>query len=473
MEITRRALSLGLFAPLAVASPPPPPQETPRRRKRFKEISASLYTWDMAEESIESILDTLRETAQVNSVYFMAMMHGESRPLTDLYFPRSLQPAKTLIAEDARAHWQPHPEFYKDSRIKPRLSDNEELRKKDYLAVMTAAARKAGCKTGAEISHTIFDAERATGEFIDTIQKDIWGNALGRLACHNNPDIRAYLTGMFTDLVANYDIDYFVTAILPMAFNRPPVMVGMGGERHKPGTVAFGFWSSLPPDFREALLRTTLGGCFCEHCQKAAAAKGLDLKAIRRAMLPLANMMDHADEGEAHRLKVLSASGTSAMAVLLRHPEIFDLVRFRCITMAGLYQHLHDAMVKFKPKIDFRENAHIGNYPEFAGLEYASLKPFLGSVRSSDYSEQYGKVERLEVKRRFLLSLRDAFGDEFPMLSAIAVRPGATPELVRKAVVISAECGADGLSLAHYDSAPLQHLRAISEGLKEAGVSVG
>jgi hypothetical protein len=101
------------------------------------------------------------------------------------------------------------------------------------------------------------------------------------------------------------------------------------------------------------------------------------------------------------------------------------------------------------------------------------LKPFLGLVRSSDYSEQSGKAERLEVKRRFLLSLRNAFGDAFPMLSAIAVRPGATPELVRKAVVLSAECGADGLSPAHYDSAPLQHLRAIGEGLKEAGVSVG
>ena len=473
MNITRRALSLGLFAPLAMPSPFPPPQEKPRQRKRFKEVAASLYTWDMAAENIESILDTLREPAQVTSVYFMAMMHGEERPLTDLYFPRSLQPTKTLVAEDARANWQPHPEFYRDSRIKPRLSDQEAVRKTDYLAVMTAAARKAGCGAGAEISHTVMDMERASGEFIDTIQRDIWGNPLGRLVCHNNPDIRAYLTAMFTDLVANYDIDYFITAILPMAYNRPPVIVGMGGERHKPGTVAFGFWSSLPPDFREALLRTTLGGCFCEHCQKAAVAKGLDLKAIRRAMLPLADMVDHGDEAEEHRLKVLAGSSTSGMAMLLRHPEIFDLIKFRCITMAGLYQHLHDAMIKIKPKIDFRDNAHVVPYPEFGGLDYAALKPFLGSVRSSNYSEQTGKPEQLEVKRRFLLSLRDALGDEFPMYSAIATRPGATPELVRKAVVLSAECGADGLSVAHYDSSPLQHLRAISEGLKEAGVTVG
>jgi hypothetical protein len=220
------------------------------------------------------------------------------------------------------------------------------VRRINYLAAMTAAARKAGCKTGAEISHTVLDRERATGEFIDTIQTDIWGNRLGRLVCHNNPDIRAYLAGMFTDLAANYDVDYIVTAILPMAFTRPPVIVGMGGERHKPGTVEFGFWGSLPADFREALLRTTLGGCFCEHCQKAASAQGMDLKAVRRAMLPLADMVDHATEAEAHRLKLLSESSTSAMAMLVRHAEIFDLVKFRCETMAGLYQHLHNAMLK-------------------------------------------------------------------------------------------------------------------------------
>jgi len=131
VKITRRALSLGLFAPLAAtAAPVPAAKEPPKeshRRKRFKEVAASLYTWDLAEEGVEPILETLRETAQVNSIYFMAMMHAEKRPLTDYYFPRSLQP-KTYIGEDARVHWRPHPEFYRDSKIKPRLSDHEDLR---------------------------------------------------------------------------------------------------------------------------------------------------------------------------------------------------------------------------------------------------------------------------------------------------------------------------------------------------------
>jgi hypothetical protein len=141
--------------------------------------------------------------------------------------------------------------------------------------------------------------------------------------------------------------------------------------------------------------------------------------------------------------------------------------------MAVVYKHLHDAMVKIKPKIDFRENAHLTGHLELAGFDYAALKPFLGSIRSSDYSEQYGQMERMEEKRRFLLSLRDAVGDDLPMYSAIAVRPKSTPELIRKAVQISADCGADGLSLAHYDSASLRHLEAVGDGLKEAGITVG
>jgi len=43
----------------------------------------------------------------------------------------------------------------------------------------------------------------------------------------------------------------------------------------------------------------------------------------------------------------------------------------------------------------------------------------------------------------------------------------------RKAVAISAEWGADGFSLAHYDSASLRHLQAFGEGLQEAGITVG
>jgi hypothetical protein len=74
----------------------------------------------------------------------------------------------------------------------------------------------------------------------------------------------------------------------------------------------------------------------------------------------------------------------------------------------------------------------------------------------------------LEQKRLFLLSIRDAIGDQMPMLSAIGIRPKATPEIIKQGVVVSSQCGADGLGLGHFDGASLHMLRAIKAGMVES-----
>jgi hypothetical protein len=78
----------------------------------------------------------------------------------------------------------------------------------------------------------------------------------------------------------------------------------------------------------------------------------------------------------------------------------------------------------------------------------------------------------MEHKRSWLLAVRRAIGDEMHFLSAIGVRPRATPELIRRGVVISAQCGADGITMGHYDGAPYGNLRAIKEGLEMADVEI-
>ncbi|MBC8231461.1 hypothetical protein H8E77_18075, partial [bacterium] len=96
----------------------------------------------------------------------------------------------------------------------------------------------------------------------------------------------------------------------------------------------------------------------------------------------------------------------------------------------------------------------------------------LDSIRSSDYSEQSGDMGRLEHKRRWLMSVRRAVGEEMHFLSAIGVRPKATPEIIRQGVVVSAQCGVDGLTMGHYDGAPFKNLRAIKEGMELADVEI-
>jgi hypothetical protein len=459
MKLTRRELSAGLLAPLAAGAASPasaPREETPARRrarKTFKEIAASLYAWDLVDEGCEPIMETLKETASVNSLYLVALMHHEKRPLTDFYFPHNPN-RKTYFPEDSVAYWQPHAESYRDSRIKPITSEREEFKKKDFLDELVKAARKAGWKTGAELSHTVLDKKRASEQFSNVLQRDIWGKPTSQQICPNNPDASAYFVALFSDLVKNYDVDFVQTCLRPFATGDV-----RGGRASNP---------------MERVLATVTGTCFCDSCAAAAKADGFDLKAARRAMLPLAEALTRGGElaGE-HYLAVLRASNTSATALLMQHPEIFEWLKFRCASMSRMFGRVHDALVTIKPKIDVRLNAYIYDYWELAGIEFASLKPHLGSIRSSNYDEQEGRMEYMEHKRQFLLGVRAAAGDDILFLSSIGIRPKATPELIRKGVMISSECGADGLSLGHYDGAPLRFLEAIGDGLRDADVRVG
>jgi hypothetical protein len=465
MNFTRRALSAGLLAPLGLAAldaatpqPEPEPQhpDTPARRramKKFSEVAASLYAWDLVDQRCEDIMETLKEITQANSLYLVALMHHEKRPLTDFYFPHN-STRKTYFPEDSRVYWFPHADSYRDSKIKPLTSDREEFKKTDFLEVLTKTARKGGWKTGAEISHTVLDKQRAAGEFVSVVQRDIHGRPAGQLICPNNPVAMAYLTALFSDLVKNYDVDFVQTCLRPFSTGAP-VPAG-----------------SSPT---QRIIQLVNGTCFCDSCITAAKAEGFDLKAAQRAMLPLSEKLTRGNDdlAGAHYLALLRASNTSPEAILIQHPEIFDFMKFRCASMTRMFARVHDTVRSINPKIDVRLNAFIYDSWELSGIEFGQLAPHLGSIRSSNYDEQAGKKEALERKRQFLLAVRAAAGDDILFLSSIGIRPHATPELVRQGVMISAECGADGLSLGHYDGASLRLLEAIGDGLRDADVRVG
>ena len=301
-------------------------------------------------------------------------------------------------------------------------------------------------KTGVELSHTLIDSQRAAQEFPDCIQHDIFGNRLGKLLCFNNPDVREYVAGLFSDLTANYDVDYVQTCLIPFD----------SGQSHS----------------HEArrMLGVTLGGCFCPWCKKAAGAVGVNLEHVQAVLQPIAQSVAAPTLEQAHRGNVLSASNTSATAILMDVPELFQWLVFRRDSLVRFFKEIHDRIHAIRDSIDLRLNAYITANQELSGLDLKALKPHLDSIRSSDYSEQSGDLARLAHKRQFLMSVRHAVGEDMPFLSAIGVRPKATPEIIRQGVVVSKQCGVDGITMGHYDGAPFRNLRAIREGLELADI---
>lgn len=416
----------------------------------LSEISASLYPWDLADEGVERILDNLEEMTACNSVYLVGLMHHEKRPLTDYFYPHN-PVRRTYFPEDSRAYWNPTPSFY--GRIKPLTSERAFLQDTDWLETLIKAARRRRMRTGVEISHTVVDAERAAGELADCMQYDIYGQRLGNwsgagMICFNNPDARDYVMGLFSDLVTQYDLDFIQTCLIPFHAGK----------------------SAEHPAVR--LLGVVLGGCFCPHCRKAAAERGLDLGQVQARLLPLADSVSHSTLEQTHELALLGGSNVSPTEILLQHPDLYQWLQFRRDSLTRFFEAIHRRIHGIRSDIDLRLNAYISQNQELAGLDLRALKPYVDSVRSSDYSEQSGDPARLEHKRRWLLAIRRAVGEEKPVLSAIGVRPKATPELIRQGVLVSAQCGIDGLTIGHYDGASYSNLRAIKEGSQLADVEL-
>jgi len=383
----------------SVTRPPPP-----------FEVSASLYAWELHDEGIEKILDNLQEMAAVNSVYLIALMHFEKRPLTSPVFPHN-PVRKTWQAEDSRIYWRPDLQRY--GRIKPRLSDFDWLNQTDWLKVLVGAVRKRGLKTGVEISHTVLDAERGKTEFLDCVQRDINGTpravyGRGYPICLNNPDAQEYVLGLLGDLVANYDVDYVQTCMIPF----------MPGGPDK-------------------------GGCFCDSCLRAAKEAGFDLEKVK---------------------PVLQANPKA-------QPELDQWQAFRRDSATRFYKAMHDRVHAIRRGVDLRFNDCFRNAGDW-GLDLGLLKPHLDSVRVCDYTEQQGNPAAMKGKRQWLTDERRILGKDFRLLSAVAVRPKATPELIREGVKIAVECGVDGITLGHYDGSEFPMLRAVREGLTAADVGV-
>jgi hypothetical protein len=282
------------------------------------------------------------------------------------------------------------------------------------------------------------------------LQKDVWGEAMSIpkrrvLPCLNHPAIRGYLVGLYTDLAKNHDVDFVQTCMLFFAQGRSEW--GGGNE-----------W--------QRLMDVAAGGCFCPACEKAARDRGYDWDAMVAETRRLAGVTRRHSLEDLHEAELLDESNMSATALLIENPAFAQWMRFRAESITGLFKLIHDEVHRVRPGIDVRYNAHTA-WPELSGLDIKSAYQWVDSVRESDYSDQLGTIEALDIKRRKLHKIRRVLGDK-PLLCALGVRPHATPEVLRAAVRIAHDCGSDGLSLGHYDGATMERLEAVKQGVREA-----
>ena len=372
------------------------------------EVDGSIYPWEVHDEGIDSILDNMTTLAGINTVYLIALMHNEQRPFTSKQFPHNSVRANWK-AEDSCIYFHPQLDLY--GRIKPSISNYEWLKATDWLKIVLEAAHSKGLKSGAEISHTPIPASvlRENPEFQ---QRDI-NNAPRERLCPNNSDIREYLLALFGDLAKNYNVDFIQTCMYLFSGGGPQTST-----------------------------------CFCQSCQREARATGFDLTAA---------------------IPVLKANPEA-------QPQLNQWLAFKRNSTAKIYKLIAERVHREKPGLEFRINDTLpfGSTVKAdtdAGLYLEDLKGSINTCVIQDHTEQNGRPdESFSSKKTWIGHNRALLGQEIPLLSGVAVRPKATPDLIQKGIKVAIDGGVDGIACKHYDGATFSMLRAVRNGLSAAGV---
>ena len=379
---------------------------------RTFQVTANLYAWDLHDEGVDRVLDNLQGMAGINSVYLVGVMHPERRPFGGPDYPHN-PVRKSWTAEDGRCYWHPDPKRY--GRVKPRLSDHGWLNDTDWLRVLGDAARKRGLKLGVEFSHTLIDCDRMQHELADLAQRDLHGEIAPvgaikwlRPPCPNHPETRSLALGMTEDVVANHGVDFVQSCI--MSFDPAPPEKG--------------------------------GGCFCEHCRRAAKEWGLDLRGVQTTLL---------------------ANPQSGGA-------LNDWARFREKSVNRFYAMLSEGAHAINPRAEVRYNLHSTWAYARYGINPVQLREHVDSMRLSYYAEQEGTEAEMGKKKEWLAGMQKIIGGGFPLHAPVAMRLKATPDLIREGVRMVVDAGMVGMTASHYDGATFPRLRAIREGLIECGL---
>ncbi len=461
--------------------------------KPRKSIGIQVGSVSFVDEGTEKVLDLLQERGEIDTIYLTTFTYG--RGLAGRQIPGQKFPDHGSQESDEKTFHggnfaTPHPEFYQNTVLKDtRAPDHGKL---DIVAEVLPAAKKRGLR----VICSIEDVFRSDVPGVHQVQEvDLHGRRSGALClCH--PDVRAFWTGLATDLCRSYDID----GILFFNERNGPLLNALGASHAQ----------------RIASSRVT---CFCEHHQRAAKARGIDFERARQGFLKLDEFIQAALKGE----RPTDGYFVEFWRILMEWPEIiawdrlFDAAKHEVLAevhsavkaarpglVAGFHiEHVNSFNPIFRATRSYADLAtkadflKIVVYNNCGGERYASFIHNVGSTVFRDVPEEellrfnnhllnYGAEATLNNLAASGLSPDYVFRETQRALAGVQGRcqvlPGidigiptgrnsrkASPDDTYAAVATALKAGADGLILSRkYSEMELANLSAAGRAARDA-----
>jgi hypothetical protein len=467
------------------------PREPPMPRKSN---GIQIGAVSFVDEGTEKVLDVLQQRGAIDTLYLTTFTYG--RGLAGRQVPGHPFPDHGTQESDEKFfhggnYATPHPQHYRDTVLKQtRAPDHGTL---DLVATVLPAARKRGLRVFCSIE----DVFRVDVPGVkEAAEVDLHGRKANTL-CLYHPAVRAFWTGLATDLCTSYDID----GILFFNERNGPLLNALGASHAQ----------------RIASARVT---CFCEHHQRAAKERGLDFQRARQGYQKLDQFVQAALKGQCPS----DGYFVEFWRLLVDWPEIlawdrlFDAAKHQVLAevraaakgvrpglQVGFHiEHVNSFNPLFRATRSYAELATLADflkvvvYNNCGGERYANFIRNVGStvfrdvprdelLRFNNHLLNYGGEAGLEELASAGLSPDYVFRETQRALAGVQgkcrVLPGidigiptgknsrkASADDTYAAVAAALKAGADGLILSRkYSEMPLANLSAAGRAVRARG----
>jgi hypothetical protein len=308
------------------------------------------------DEGVEQVLDIFQEQGAINTIFLTAFTYGRGlggRQVPGQPFPDHGKQESDEGIFHGGNYAIPHPQFYRHTVLKQtRAPDYADL---DIVATVLPAAKKRGMKLFCSIED-VFRADVPGVKEVTEI--DLQGRRTATSLCLFHPDVRAFWTGLATDLCTSYDVD----GVLFFNERNGPLLEALGASHSQ----------------RIISSRVT---CFCEYHRKAAKERGINIDRAREGYRKLDQFVQEALADK----RPSDGYYVEFWRLLVNYPEIIAWDR---LFDEGKHQMLAEVNAAVK---SVRKNLQVGFHIEHVN----SFNPIFRATRS--YEELGKKADFLKV----------------------------------------------------------------------------
>ncbi len=303
---------------LATMSPAAPPAS--------KTIGLQVGAVSFLDEGVEKALDEFQRDAYVNTLFAATFTYGRGiagrqtpgQPLPD-HGRQEYDTAGNANAFHGGSYTRTHPQYYKDTVIQdfraPELGDY------DVLEAVIPAARRRGMKTICWFE----DVWRRDIPNIEQAQEKQLDGRNSTNLCFNNPNYRNWLLGTVEDYARSYEIDGIM----------------WGSERQGAFAQALGAAHESAPRNPATL------GCFCQHCERKAKDRGIDVARARAGFKALGDFTTAAQQGK----RPVDGYYVAVWRLMLRYPELLAWEMLWTDSLRETYSAIYNKVKSVKPSI--------------------------------------------------------------------------------------------------------------------------